>query len=550
MEIEAKFTIKDRETYIQLKNLDSLYGLQLTEPRVQELQDIYLDTPKNKLFAAGYALRQRESAQAAWITLKTTEAPKKGAVHRREELEAEIPPGTTPSEWPSGPVLDSVQQIIGDTPLKPMVRLSQSRVIRHLVDGTRQVAEISLDEVSIHGDEKTASFIELELELEPGGSTEEFEELAAALGADWNLKPQKKSKLDRALELTDQPFKTARQGALKIPRVTKKPKKYPGITPADTMTSAARKTLTLHFRRMLYHEPGTRAGEDIEELHDMRVATRRMRAALPVFHDYLDPDRIKPLAEGLKLTGRRLGAVRDLDVFWEKTTEYLEARQPGEAGDLTSLRKVWEEARNRARIKMLRYLDSKTYRKFVIAFHEFLEDAEAWQPPALPKNLEPTPHHLRLVVPVAVYQRLAEVLAYDEYITKPDAPIDQYHQLRIAAKRLRYTMEYFQEVLGPEVQMMIDRVKALQDHLGDLQDCFIAREILTDFLAWGAWRPKKKQKIERPQQPTLFQDLGVNTYLRSKEREQQILLDSFPHVWGEIRDPYFSHSIAAMVTAW
>ena len=54
------------------------------------------------------------------------------------------------------------------------------------------------------------------------------------------------------------------------------------------MDEAARKTLLFHFERMLKHEPGTREGEDAEELHDMRVATRRMRAALRVFDGYID----------------------------------------------------------------------------------------------------------------------------------------------------------------------------------------------------------------------------------------------------------------------
>ena len=80
----------------------------------------------------------------------------------------------------------------------------------------------------------------------------------------------------------------------------------PGLQAGDTMAEAARKTLLYHLQKMMQHEPGTREGEDPEELHDMRVATRRMRAALRVFEDYLAMDRYKPF---LKVDARdRAGA--------------------------------------------------------------------------------------------------------------------------------------------------------------------------------------------------------------------------------------------------
>ena len=100
---------------------------------------------------------------------------------------------------------------------------------------------------------------------------------------------------------------------------TAAPKKRPDIYPSDTMTEAAAKTLRFHLAKMLEHEEGTRLGEDPEELHDMRVSTRRMRMALRVFADYLDPEVLRPVLRGLRRTGRTLGAVRDLDVFDEKT---------------------------------------------------------------------------------------------------------------------------------------------------------------------------------------------------------------------------------------
>ena len=61
---------------------------------------------------------------------------------------------------------------------------------------------------------------------------------------------------------------------------------------AEKVSEAGRKVLYLHFLRMLKHEPGTRAGEDIEELHDMRVATRRMRSAFQLFGFHFDDETL------------------------------------------------------------------------------------------------------------------------------------------------------------------------------------------------------------------------------------------------------------------
>ena len=329
-------------------------------------------------------------------------------------------------------------------------------------------------------------------------------------------------------------------------RVLKKPPKSPGLEPDDSMAEAARKTFWLHFQRMLYHEPGTRLGEDIEELHDMRVATRRMRAAYQVFGDYLDMDHMAPILKGLRRTGRALGAVRDLDVFWEKTQHYMDTLPPDQPNNLEPLRAVWEGEREVARERMLAYLDSKRYARFTEDFGEFLQIPGAGALPVLAQDGEPVPHRLRHVVPVAVYQRLAAVWAYDEWVTGPDdVPMERLHQLRITAKGLRYTLEYFQEVLGPEAKTVIDEVKALQDHLGDFQDAVVASNLLRDFLTWGTWGHKgvKEKRAFIPIEPVVAP--GVAIYLAARQTELQHLLDTFPQVWARFHRPEFSQLVTS-----
>jgi CHAD domain-containing protein len=323
----------------------------------------------------------------------------------------------------------------------------------------------------------------------------------------------------------------------------------PGLEPDDPMAEAARKTFYFHFRRMLHHEPGTRLGEDIEELHDMRVATRRMRAAVRVFGDYLDMGRMKPFIKGMRRTGRALGRVRDLDVFWEKTQHYLDGLPVERQDELVPLRAVWEAERDDARARMLAYLDSDAYRRFAERFGEFLQDPDKWAVSGLSDDGVPLPHRLRHVVPVAVHQRLAAVRAYDEWVTRPDVPMERLHQLRIASKGLRYTVEYFREVLAPDAKDLIDEIKGLQDHLGDFQDAVVACNLLRDFLTWGTWGHAQQEgkSISIPEEPIVAP--GVVTYLAARQMELQHLLDTFPEVWARIQNPEFSQLVARVLVA-
>ncbi|HUT19778.1 MAG TPA: CHAD domain-containing protein [Anaerolineae bacterium] len=320
-----------------------------------------------------------------------------------------------------------------------------------------------------------------------------------------------------------------------------------GLEADDLMVEAAHKVLSFHYRQMLKHETGTRAGEDIEELHDMRVATRRMRAAFSVFADYLAAGEVAPHLEGLKRTGRRLGAVRDLDVFWEKTGNYLEGLPVGREVDLEPLHVVWQSERERARRKMIAYLDSDRYQRFKEAFSTFLESPRAGGLPVLSGDVEPRPHRLRFVVPLLVYERLAAGQAYEGWVTGPHVPLERLHALRIAAKGLRYTLEFFEEVLGAEARPLVEQIKGLQDHLGDLQDAVVASGLLRDFLTWGTWGPSTQGKKGTARREPIVAP-GVAAYLAARQAELQELINTFPQTWALIQAQSFRERIAACIS--
>jgi CHAD domain-containing protein len=154
------------------------------------------------------------------------------------------------------------------------------------------------------------------------------------------------------------------------------------------------------------------------------------------------------------------------------------------------------------------------------------------------------PNRLRHVVPVLVYQRLVAVRAYDEWVTGADVPLERLHQLRIAAKGLRYTLEYFQEILGPEAKGAIKEIKELQNHLGDLQDAVVASNLLRDFLTWGTWgHAQVKKDATLPSEPIVAP--GVAAYLAARQVELQQLVDTFPQAWKHIQSAEFGQLVAA-----
>ncbi len=287
------------------------------------------------------------------------------------------------------------------------------------------------------------------------------------------------------------------------------------------MAGGGRKILRFQFAHMLNHEKGTRLGEDNEELHDMRVATRRMRAAFDVFGQYFKPKVVKKHLKRLRTVGRALGRMRDLDVFMEKAQRYLETLPESERMGLALLLDAWGQKRAREREKLVSYLESEEYQQFKQDFNEFTSTADASAIHISETNLSPNP--VRHVLPVLIYTRLTSVRAYETFIV--NAAAEQLHALRSEFKKLRYALEFFREVLGKEAKDVINELKSLQDHLGDLNDANVACQILNEFIQEAEALQNDLPLHER-------QSLEpVVAYLAAKHAERHHLMVTFPKLW-------------------
>jgi len=244
--------------------------------------------------------------------------------------------------------------------------------------------------------------------------------------------------------------------------------KTPGVTPDDHVAEAGRKVMRFHLARMLAREPGTRAGQDNEELHAMRVATRRQRAAWRVFGASFRRGRTKRYRTGLREIASRLGAVRDLDVLIEAAEAYRAELPAAERRAFEPLLADWREHRDDARVLLVRELDSDGYRRWVDDYRDFVRTEGAAVLPVGPTQ----PHRVRDTTSSRVWNAYEQVRGYEPVLRWAD--VETIHELRIAGKWLRYTLEFVREALGDESADLIARVTALQDHLGLMNDADVA----------------------------------------------------------------------------
>ncbi len=229
--------------------------------------------------------------------------------------------------------------------------------------------------------------------------------------------------------------------------------------------------LRRHLAAFLENEPGTRLGEDREALHDMRVASRRLRAALALFDDVL-PARARVFRRRLGRIGRGLGDVRDLDVQLLQLDEFLREAPAAERLVMQDYLATVAARREHARRRMLRVLDSRGYARLAESLRAFVEREPSRKPLAARRPA-------LAAAPALILRRYRRARRIGDRLA-PSSPPADWHALRIAAKRLRYALEFHADLYGGESAPMIEALVDLQDLLGLHQDAQVAMAHLED----------------------------------------------------------------------
>jgi CHAD domain-containing protein len=245
--------------------------------------------------------------------------------------------------------------------------------------------------------------------------------------------------------------------------------------PEDPPAVHVRARLDEQLRALIEHDPVARDGTDPEGVHQMRVAVRRIRAALKAEGASLG-EPAESLAAELRWLGGVLGPIRDLDVQLDHLRGLAADFEPVERDAVERLLLGLRAARRQARQRMLAALRSERYTALLAALAAAIrsQTSPAGRPPA---REQPGVDLIELVK--RPYRKLSKAAgALDD-----DPPDDDLHALRIRGKRLRYAAELAVPVGGKPVLKLIKAAKELQDVLGDHQDAVVAEQEVRRLLA-------------------------------------------------------------------
>jgi len=429
-------------------------GLSVVAEHPRLFVDSYWDTEQWGFLRAGYALRIRRTGDLTEATLKSLAAGP-GEERRRREIGECLAQSTAEGLMRTpGPVGERVRLIAGRQPLRSLVEIRTRRRPFALSREGRVLAEIALDAVTIPRPDggKPARLRRVEIEVRDGAPAD-LEPLVARVRGACALTPATCSKYELALQ------------ACRIA-----PAALPDLGP--TLVDASRSVgevafavLRQHFAILLAREPGTRLGEDIEALHDMRVAARRVRAALALFAEYL-PVRARWLRQELGWLNDALAETRDLDVQLERLATWRATVDADERQALATLGILLRHRREGARRPLLRTLDSRRYERLVAGGVAVLRRGPLVRGGAARTSV-------LAVAPDLIGKRYRKVKRLGDRIEARSAARD-YHALRIACRRLRYALEFHADVYGKPLRALVRRLIALQDLLGEHQDATVA----------------------------------------------------------------------------
>jgi CHAD domain-containing protein len=300
------------------------------------------------------------------------------------------------------------------------------------------------------------------------------------------------------------------------------------VQPDDTMAEAGRKVLLDQLVKLLHYEEGSRRGENIEEVHDMRVATRRIRSTLRLLEDYYKPKTMRVYRRQLRKLARALGSVRDLDVLVADMQQFTDTLDEQHKGDIQAVIKKLNEERALARHDLIRVLDKADYRRFVHDFSDFVTHSSAG---AKGNDGDIHPTQVRHILPALLYSHVGAVRAYNDVLAEADGAT--LHALRIEFKRLRYAVALFADLLGNSVKDFVKEVKAIQDHLGRMQDIVTAQGNLNPMVS----------------QLTDGQAESLQLYLDHIEAESQELRQKVDELWTRFNAKTVQKQLATAVTA-
>jgi inorganic triphosphatase YgiF len=452
METELKLE-SDSATFDVLADHPLLQRYRRGEPQTRVLHSVYFDTDDQALRDAGFTLRVRSNGRGYVQTIKE----EKVGGFARGEWERDIAGNRPESGAAKGTALAGLfaRRKLRKR-LKPIFETTVTRTVHRLEDGPWEV-ELAVDQGHISAGPRQAPLGEIELELKRGDPTELFA-LARALREVLPLHLGVRSKAERGYALlADAPVEAVK---------AEPPNLQSGMTSGEAIQAIGRSCLT----HLLRNRPVLLQSRDAEAIHQMRVALRRLRAAISLFRDVLADDKRDPLKARLKSLTNQLSNARDADQFLEKVAWPVFERHSGEPG-MEQMIAFYRHRRDDAFEAAVEAVSARE-------FDDLALDVEAWIETGAWISSEAAARPFDETAADVLGARHRKLIKEARHLDRLD-PAER-HRMRIQAKKLRYGIEFVDgvwtgRVVNARRKGMQNALERMQDSLGELHDIAVGR---------------------------------------------------------------------------
>jgi len=429
----------------------------------QRLHSVYYDTPDLKLWRAGVALRLRREGTRWMQTVKGGGRVVAG-LHQRQETEARVAGPAPDFDAIADPAL--ARHFASHKlrkQLRPVVATEFARSRYLLKPAAGVVIEAAIDRGVIKSGGTEEPICELELEVKSGLAQHTYQ-IALELLATVPLRAEDRSKVERGFDL--------RRGRARKPR---KARASP-LTPEMTCHDAFKALVASGLAHFLANQYGMLNSDDPEYLHQMRVALRRLRSVFATFAPLFAEGAMAPRVAEIRRLSGALGRARDWDVFVTETLPPLMARYEEHRGIAAVCLRA-AHLRAQAGRAARRAVSSRRGQRFPLVMGAWL--AEDWfgglDAAQRASLLRPVASFAREVLD-ADYARMLKRGRHFNRLTPP-----KLHRLRIAAKKLRYAIEFFAPLYDQRrVRRFRDTLAHLQDALGSFNDAVTTAQLVEE----------------------------------------------------------------------
>jgi triphosphatase len=451
-EVELKLEVAPSELEKVLAH--PLLGEQPDGASTQTLHATYFDTPDHTLQQAGISLRVRRNGNQRTQTIKAAREPDGIALARDEwehDVDSDSPDYSLAEQTALQPFLEHRSSI------QPVFRVTTERTL-HNVAFESSIIEVAADRSQVEAKEQTVSFSELELELKDGMPADLFQ-LALALSTATPLRLSFKTKAERGFEAAsgEQPTR------VKAPPVVLRRK----MTSAEAFQRVGASCL----QHLMANEVIVRHAPEADAVHQMRVALRRLRAAITLFKSVVEDERREPIKAELKWMANVLGEARDLDVY---ITKVLEPAQDEHSNDeaYQNLVADYQERRDRAYEAVQETVSSPRFINGVLETAAWIQAGD-WlldeSKPSRKRRSQP----IRMLAEEELGRRWKKIIKQGRNLVELDP--EERHQVRIEIKKLRYATEFFESLFKgggakKRKRAALSTLEALQETLGELND--------------------------------------------------------------------------------